>query len=38
VSGDVQGFEGVGAGAALGQVLQPLGMNDRFQVKKRSLK
>ena len=37
-SGDVEGFEGVGAGAALRGKLQPLGMDDRFEVKKRALK
>ena len=35
---DVEGFEGVGAGAALGGELQALGVNDRFQVEKRRLK
>ena len=33
-----EGLEGVGAGAALGHVLQALGMHDRFEVKKRALK
>jgi hypothetical protein len=37
-SGDVEGFERVGAGAALGRKLEPLGMNDRLEVEKRAFK
>jgi hypothetical protein len=36
--GNVERFEGVGTGAALGRVLEPLGMNDRFEVEKRAFK
>jgi hypothetical protein len=32
----LSGFEGVGTGAALGRVLEPLGVNDGFQVEKRA--
>jgi hypothetical protein len=37
-SGDVEGFEGVGPGTALGRKLESLGVNNRFQVEKRSIK
>jgi hypothetical protein len=31
-SSEVQGFEGIGPRPALGNVLQPLGMNDRLEI------